>query len=314
MPRLVVRHDQPIAEAIDGKRSDLDVVAAGSNAEAIEALADADLFVTNPTSWEDDILKGLESGNWVQATSAGYAAFPIEEFESRGIAFTNAGGNYGPPVADHAMALLLGLARKIHVSSLDQHRREWNREIGTDLLDLEGQTLTVAGMGDIGEEVARRGQAFGMAVQGTKQTPKTYDGVVASDRIYRSDALPELLPETDVLVLAVPLTEETHHLVDADAFGALPDSALLINVARGPVVDETALIEALESDAIAGAGLDVFETEPLPEESPLWGFENAILTPHVGGRSNSFVARFVDLFLANYDRWQGGDDLKNRIV
>lgn len=314
MPRLVVRHDRPIADGIDGTRDDLEVIAAYSTEDALEALPDADLFVVNPTSWDDAFVDALDSVEWIQATSAGYSAFPLSEFEEREIAFTNAGGNYGPPVGDHAMALLLGLAREIHTSTLCQRRGEWNRELGTDLLDLEGMTLTVAGLGDIGDAIARRAQAFDMHVQGTKRDPATYEGVLPGEAVYPSDSLSELLPETDALALAVPLTEETHQLIDADALSALPDNALLVNVARGPVVDEAALIDALANDDLAGAGLDVFEEEPLPEDSPLWDRDDVIVTPHVGGRSQSFIPRFVDLFLSNYDRLEAGESLQNRIV
>lgn len=314
MVRVVVRHHQEIAPSIEGQREGLEAIGTYSTEAAIDALPGADVFVVNTTCWDDALVEAFDSLEWLQATSAGYSAFPLDELEARNITLTNAAGNYGPPVGDHAMALLLGLARKLPACSDQQRRGKWDRSLGSELLDLEGRTLTVVGLGDIGDAIAKRAEAFDMEVRGTKRDPSSYDGVLSFEQVYASDALPELLSETDVLVLAVPLTDETHHLIDADALSTVPDSALLINIARGAVVDEAALVDALDAGELAGAGLDVFEAEPLPEESPLWDRDDVILTPHLAGLSTSFVPRFVDLFLENYDRWQAGDPLKNRIL
>lgn len=314
MPTVVVRHDLPIAAALEGRRPELAVVAAGSTDEALAALPEADAFVVNPTNWEDAYLEALEPGTWVQATSTGYAAFPVEAFAARDVTFTTAHGNYGPPVADHAFALTLALARGVPACLASQRDREWNRAVGDSLIDLDGLALTVVGLGDVGEEIARRGTAFGMTVRGTKRDPAAYDGRLPAEQVYPSDAFDALVPDTDVLVLAVPLTDATRGLVDGSVLAALPGSALLVNVARGPVVDEEALLAALEAGEIAGAGLDTFETEPLPESSPLWDREDVLITPHVGGRSGEFVDRFVTLFLDNYDRRGAETALRNRIV
>jgi len=312
--RVVVRHDRPIARALEGAREELTVVAAESTDDAVERLPAADALVVNPTLWDDRFLEGLSAGDWVQATSAGYAAFPTEAFDDRGIAFSNAAGNYGPPVADHAFALALGLARGTGRCRDAQRERTWDRGVGDALIDLEGRTLTVVGLGDIGEAIARRGRGFGMELYGTKRRPEAYEGVVADDRVLPPDGLADVLPETDVLALAVPLTGESRGLIDAAALSALPETALVVNVARGAVIDEAALVEALEAGEIAGAGLDVFESEPLPETSPLWDRDDVLLTPHVGGRSEAFVRRFVDLFLENYDRRRADEPVRNRIV
>jgi len=314
MPTVVVRHDQPIAAALEGERPGLEVVGTDGPEAALAALPDADVFVVNPSSWEDAYADALPDGAWLQATSAGYAAFPLDRFDATGVTLTNAAGNYGPPVADHAFALALGLARGLPAFVDSQRAGEWNRGKGDDLIDLHGRTLTVVGLGDLGESVARRGQGFGMTVRGTKRRPDDYDGVLPADAVHPADALPELLPGTQLLVVTVPLTDATRGLIDADALAALPDDALLVNVARGPVVDTGALLDALDAGDLAGAGLDVFDEEPLPADSPLWDREDVLLTPHVAGRSVSFVPRFVDLFLDNYDRRQADEELRNRIV
>ena len=314
MSTTVVRHDLPVAESLAGTRPDVEVLKANTTEEVLEHLPAADSLVVNPSSWDDRFLHGLAGGDWVQATSTGYAAFPIDEFDERGVTFTNATGNYGTPVADHAFALMLALARSISGYVRSQKDREWDRTTGSDLIDLEGRRLTVVGMGDIGESVAKRGQAFGMTVYGTKRNPSTYDGCLPSDRVLPADELRTVIDGTEVLVLTVPLTEATHHLIGAETFDLLPETALVINVARGPVVDQAALIDALRADEIAGAGVDVFDPEPLPESSPLWDFENAIVTPHVGGRTDRFVDRFVGLYVENYGRRQTGKPMKNVIV
>lgn len=314
MPTVVVHHDQPIAEVLSGRRSDLAVIRADTKEEVLVNLPDATMFVTNPASWDDDFLEGLTADDWVQATSTGYAAFPTEAFEDRGIKFTNAAGNYSVPVADHVFALSLGLARGVPKFVRTQQVHQWDRETGSTIIDMEDRTLTIVGLGDIGEAVAQRGLGFDMTVQGVKRDPSAYEGCLKAENVYGSDELQSLLPATDVLVVIVPLTEETHHLINRDVLQQLPDKAILINVARGPVVDERALIEALRSEEIWGAGLDVFEEEPLPSDSPLWEMDNVIITPHVAGRSKAFVDRFVALFLENYDSFMRNQPLINRIV
>lgn len=312
--RVVVRHDQPIAAALEGTRPDLTVVGTDAVAATKAALGDADAFVINPANWTDAYLDALGPGTWVQATSTGYAAFPLDAFAEREVVFTTARGNYGPPVADHAMALLLALARNLPGCLARQRVHEWDRGLGDDLLDLAGRRLTVVGLGDVGDAIAQRARGFDMTVAGTKRDPDGYEGVLPADRVHPPGALSDLVPRTDVLVLAVPLTDATRGLVDADLLAALPERALLINLARGPVVDEGALVAALDNDEIAGAGLDVFVEEPLPPDAPLWDRPDVLVTPHIAGRSRAFVDRFVELFLENYDRRRSGDPLRNRVV
>jgi D-2-hydroxyacid dehydrogenase (NADP+) len=314
MTTVLVYHDLPIAERIADRRADLTVRAADTAEEVLAALPDAGVFVTKPSSWEDRFTDGLERGDWVQATSSGYAAFPVETFRERGITFTNATGNYDAAVSEHVFALVFALSRGLPTFIDGQREHDWRREHGATLSDSTGKTMTVVGLGSIGKTVAERALAFGMDVYGTKRHPDDYDGSLADERVIASDEWRSVLPETDLLVLTVPLTPETRGMVDSAAFDALPDSAVLVNVARGPVVEEKALVDALEAGGIGGAGLDVFETEPLPPGSPLWAVENVVVTPHVGGRSAAFVERFSDLFIDNFDRRQAGESLRNVIV
>ena len=316
MPTLVIDHDLPLADALEDRCEDLAVVSTTGPGETTAALADAGMLVCNPTRWDDRFLESLSSGDWVQATSAGYAAFPVDAFRERGIGFSNATGVHDPVVAEHAFALAFAFSRLIPTFVSKQAERTWGPRdaVTADLTDWTGDTLTVYGLGSIGETIAERGSAFGMDVYGVKRDPEDYDGSLPAERVLAAEAFQNVLPETDLLVAIVPLTEVTRGSIDADVFRALPDSAVLVNVSRGPVVDEAALVEALRAGEIAGAGLDVFETEPLPEDSPLWEREDVIVTPHVGGRSDTFPTRFADLFAENYERWRAGDPLRNGIV
>lgn len=311
---VLVHHDLPIAEAIRASRPDLDVANADGPGDAVARLRTADALVTNTLHWDDALLDALDPGDWVQTTSAGYAAFPVEAFDERGVAFSTAAGVTAATVAEHAFALALSFTRRLPVYTARQCDHEWDRSDSTALSDWTGSMLTVVGLGNIGEGVARRGLAFAMVVNGVKREPDDYDGCLDRDRVVGSGALSSILPETDLLVLAVPLTDETRGLVDGAVLEALSDTAVLVNVSRGPVVDQDALVDALEDGRIGGAGLDVFETEPLPADSPLWGHEDVVLTPHVAGRSEHFVPRFVDLFLGNLDRRTTGEPLRNQLA
>lgn len=316
MPVVIVNHDLPIAAALEGRCDDLTVRSTTGYEETISALEEAEFLICNPGRWDDRLLEALAPGDWVQATSAGYAAFPVEEFRDRDVTFTNAAGIHDPVVAEHVFALALAFSRMIPDFVSKQGERTWGprTEVSTQLTDWKDRTLTVYGLGNIGEEIAERGLTFEMDVYGVKRNPNDYEGCLASDRVLSGDEFHEVLLETDLLVVIVPLTDETRQSIDEDVFRALPDSAILINVARGPVVDETALIDALRTDKLAGAGLDVFETEPLPKDSPLWARDDVIVTPHVGGRSDTFPDRLADLFIENFERWQENETLRNQIV
>jgi D-2-hydroxyacid dehydrogenase (NADP+) len=314
MSTAVIYHDTPIASTVREATDGLTVVAAESDADVRDRLADADIFVTNPRNWTDDFLESLSAGTWIQSTSIGYDAFPVEELADRGVTFTNAETLHDTAVSEHAFALAFALSRRLGPLFDNQRRRDWNRRVGDEMWLWEGRRMTVFGLGNIGESVARRARAFGFEVYGVKRTPSIYSGVLPPDRVVATERFHDLLPETELLVLTVPLTDETRRVIDASVFEALPDSAAVVNVARGSVVDQDALLAALEAGEIRGAGLDVFEDEPLPEDSPLWGRDDTVVTPHVGGRSDDFSVRFTRLFADNYRRWRAGESLANRIV
>ncbi|WP_248909919.1 D-2-hydroxyacid dehydrogenase [Halocatena marina] len=313
MPTAVIYHDTPIASTVHDSANDLTVVAAESESAVRNHLDDADILITNPSGWSDGFVEYLSIGNWVQATSIGYDKFPVDELTDRGVAFTNAATLHDSVMSEHTFALMFALSRKLGVTFDQQRQREWDRTVGADTWHWEGKQMTVFGLGNIGESVARRAQAFGFEVFGVKQTPSIYSGTLTSDHVVSTECISDLLPDTDILILTVPLTDETHHAIDAEVFTALPDSAVVINVARGSVVDQDALVTALADGKISGAGLDVFEDEPLAPDSKLWDREDTVVTPHIGGRSQDFPTRFARLFFDNYDRWLSKKPLANRI-
>lgn len=314
MDRVVVYHDQPIARSLRAERQDLEVVATEDVEETRQALRGATILVTNPSGWSGTYLDSLDAGDWVQATSVGYAAFPVDTFEDFGIGFSNAATLYDSTVSEHAFALAFALSRSIPHFIVQADERRWDRGAASDSWDWKGKRLLVFGLGNIGEATARRGQAFGLDVFGVKRAPSTYTGCLSENSVYSPSDVQDLLPETDLLIVTVPLTEKTHHAIDRLVFSELPNSAVLVNVARGPVVDEEALLEALREGQIRAAGLDVFESEPLANDSPLWDRDDVVITPHVAGRSAEFSGRFTGLFVENYRRWKNGDALVNRVV
>jgi glyoxylate/hydroxypyruvate reductase A len=277
-----------------------------------ELLGRADiLFDFDPTHRED--LPNLAPNvRWVQASSAGIGQLVRRMgYDTRmpNTVFTTASGIHGRPLAEFcAMAMLMfakGLRRMID----DQQRGHWERYAGSEL---GGRTLGIVGVGSIGAEVARLGQALGMRVIGTKRTTAGADlAALHLDEMHGPAGLSEVLRQADYLVIATPHTDETERLIGAAELALLPAGAVLINIGRGAVVDEAALVEALRSGQLGGAALDVFEHEPLPPESPFWQMPNVLVSPHSGSTSDRENERLTDLFCENLRRFLAGEPLLN---
>jgi phosphoglycerate dehydrogenase-like enzyme len=264
---------------------------------------------------------------WVQLHSAGADHLrPLPIWHSD-IAITTASGVHGPNIAQYIMAQLLAWANHIPRWVTQQQAGEWpqNRWKQFVSTELRGQTVGILGYGSIGREVARLAKAFGMTVLVTKRNlrhlhdtgyivPGTGDPAgELPDRLYPGEATRSMLAECDYAVLTLPLTDDTHHLLDEAMLKAMKPTAYVVNVGRGSLIDEKALIKALQKGWIAGAGLDVFETEPLPSSSPLWQMENVILTPHVSGFTPAYDERATDIFVANLHRYLAGEPLLNKV-
>ncbi|MCB2224617.1 MAG: D-2-hydroxyacid dehydrogenase [Actinobacteria bacterium] len=268
------------------------------------ALEDAEILVTYP--WREEFLvPGLR---WVQSVSAGTEQFPLDRFREAGVVLTSARGVHGPQVAEHAIALLLAMTRGIGTAALARRERRWE---WPHVTEIGGKTLGVVGLGAIGEAVAERAAALGMRVIGTRRDPAGYDG--AADEVVPAARMLDVFAAADAVVLVLPGGEETRGMIGAahlDALGA----GWLVNVGRGTVVDEDALVAALRDGPLLGAGLDVFATEPLPAGSPLWDLPNVVMTPHVAGASPRYGERLADVFRRNLEAYRGAGEWVNRVA
>jgi phosphoglycerate dehydrogenase-like enzyme len=243
---------------------------------------------------------------WIHTISAGvdHVLFPF--LVDSDIVLTNASGAYDVPVAEMVLTYMLLVIKQIPEYFNQQAAHCWNR---LRPKELRGLTVGIVGLGSIGREVARLTRTFGMRVVATRRHPERSAEV--ADLILPAERLDELLGQADFVVLAVPSTPETYHLIDAQALAQMKPDAWLINVARGMVVDETALLKALQGGCIGGACLDVFEKEPLPDDSLLWDLPNVIMTPHNSGVSIHLEKRAAELFLENLRCYMAGEPLLN---
>jgi len=260
-------------------------------ADFARALADADVVVAQGLS--DAELARAQRLRWLSSVAAGLEEIVTPALFARGVAVTNASGVHGPNIAEHVLAMMLMFTR--------------------GLPRLYRAQLLIVGLGRIGEAIAARARPFGVRIVALKRDRATrHDAAVAVDELLSMDALDGALGRADHVCLTVPLTPETRHLMNAARLARLGTGAYVYNVSRGAVIDEAALVEALRAGRLAGAGLDVFEEEPLPASSPLWDLENVILTPHVSGATPLYYHRTAALFADNLDRFLAGQPLANR--
>ncbi len=257
--------------------------------------------------------QGAPNLRWLHTFNAGVDNPVFRRFLDRGVVLSTSSGSTARPIAQSVIGGMLLLARPFLRWADAQRRRAWEPVPATEApADLEGQRMTVVGLGAIGTEVARLAQAIGLRVTGVRRTPRRPGDPV--ERIEPPTRLADLARETDWLVLACPLTEETRGLVSAEVLRALPAGARLLNVARGEVVDEAALIAALREGHLAGAYLDVFAQEPLPADSPLWDLPNVIISPHNSAVAAGNERRATEgYFLPNLERMRRGEPLVNEV-
>jgi len=244
---------------------------------------------------------------WIQVTSAGVDRYLTEEFKQSQVILTNASGVHATPIGEFVVSLMLMFAKNSPLFFDAKQKKQWLRSPGTVL---RGKTVGVVGLGSIGQEVARLCKAFRMRVIATRRSPKRRHARNV-DLLLPPNGLPRLLEESDYVAICLPLTKETRKLIGAAEFKMMKPSAYIINIGRGPVIDEEALIRALEEKQIAGAGLDVFTVEPLPNDSKLWDLPNAIISPHVSGGREDYEVGAIDIFCRNLKRYLGGERMIN---
>ncbi len=246
---------------------------------------------------------------WLHSTGAGVDRLLFPEILGQEILVTTSSGIHHWLV-EHVLAVVLALSRRLHLAVRNQIQHRWERSPRTMGDEIAGQTLGILGLGSIGTELASKAHALGMRVIGTKRTPTP---IPAVERVLPPDGLADVLREADAVVVALPLTAATRGLIGEPELRTMKPTAVLINIGRGPIVQERVLIQALQERWIAGAALDVFEQEPLPAESPLYDLENVIITPHVSGASPHYMDRAVPVFCENLAAYLQGRPLRNMV-
>ena len=302
-----------MAEAIRTRWPEMRVLHLPNYDRLPEELPDTDIFVGYSLRAEQ--LKEGKKLKWIHSTAAGVAQLMYPELRDSGILVTNPSGIFSVPMAEHTMGLLLALARNFPDSVRQQDGKRWSQQELWDkpqhLTELNGQVLLIVGYGSIGREVAKRAKAFDMRVWGVTRSGEGDRTHV--EKIFPAAKLQEALPEADYVLIAAPETTETKHLIGVSQIEKMKRGAKLINVGRGSLLDERALMRALESGALGGAALDVAETEPLPAESPLWNAPNLMITPHTSGVSDRLWDRQAAILLELLERWFDGRELFNRV-
>lgn len=291
---------------IEAAAPDWEVVDAGQEGIA-ELLCTADIYCGHakvPVPWDEVVAQGKLQ--WIQSSAAGMDHCLVPPVIASDILVTSASGVLANQVADHTMALLAGSLRRLPVFFEAMEKREFIRR---PTRDLHGATIGIVGLGGNGRRLAEVLSVFNTTILATDWFPVNKPPYVAE--LMPADALDDMLPRCDAVILAVPLNEVTRGMFDAGRIARMKEGSVLVNMARGPIVVEDALVDALESGHLWGAGLDVTETEPLPEDSRLWTAPNLILTPHVGGQCKTRIEDMTNFFCENLRRYREGEPLKN---
>lgn len=277
-----------------------------------EHLAAADILFDFDYTHREDLPDLAPNVRWIQATSAGIGQFVRRSGYATRLPdtiFTTASGVHAQPLAEFCILAMLMFSRNLWEIQAQQARQHWERLAGTDLA---GRTLAIVGLGKIGQDVARFARAMGMTVLGNKRHPEQHNPTdLHADELYGPDALDEMLSRAEYLVLCTPHTPETEGMIGREQLAQLPRGAVVINIARGAVIDEEALIWMLRDGHLGGAALDVFAEEPLPADSPLWTMPNVLVSPHSASTSDRENSRLTDLFCDNLHRFLRGAELRN---
>ena len=285
-----------------------DVVTPKDESELAKA-ADAECAIgTNNGARVRKLLDAAPKLRWYHSVGAGVEDLVgVTELRERGITLTNNSGSYDIQIAEHALAFILAGAKRLHLYRDQQARHEW-KEHQQD--ELRGATLVVYGLGSIGAEIGRLGSALGMRVIGVRRRVEPVPGI---ERIVPPERLAEVAAEADYLAIAAPLTPATRGAVSREVIGRMKQTAWIVNIARGAIVDEDALVDALRDGRLGGAGLDTLTVEPLPPDHPLWTLQNVIITPHSSNSSPRVRERTLALFVENLRRFKASEPLLNRV-
>jgi D-2-hydroxyacid dehydrogenase (NADP+) len=301
-----------MAEAIRKRWPEMRLVHLPNYDHLPEELPDTDIFVGY--SLRAGQLKNAKKLKWIHSTATGVAQLMYPQLRDSGIMVTSPSGIFSVPMAEHTMGLLLALARNFPDAVRGQDRARWAQQEIWDkqhLTEVNGQVLLIVGYGSIGREVAKRAKAFDMRVWGITRSGAGERAYV--EKIFAAAQLHEALEAADYVLICAPETAETKHLIGAAEISQMKRGARVINVGRGSLLDEAALVQALGSGALGGAALDVAQTEPLPAESPLWKAPNLFITPHTSGVSDRLWDRQTTILIELLERWFDGRELFNRV-
>ena len=304
--------DEKYPRLLAERFSQIEVIAARDKDESLRQLPEAEILYT--WSLPEKHFPLARRLKWIHTPSAGVDDALYPALVESSIRMTCSRGISSAALADHALGMILAFSRGLAVA-IRQQEKGWIRERffeGDPLpAELDGRVLGILGFGSIGREVALRGRSFGMRVHALKRN-RTGEEPLA-ERLFGPQEMEEFLASADFLVLALPLTRATADILDERAFAAMKSGAILVNIARGRLVREPALLHALESGRLAGAALDVFREEPLPEASPLYRLPNVVLTPHIGGLHPHYLDRATSLFIVNLGRYLEGEPLLHEV-
>ena len=280
-----------------------------NSSRLLRELKDADAFVAWTITHAE--LAAAPRLKWFQSIGTGVDGVPLEEFSQRGIRLTNNSGVCAPNIAEHVLSMMLAFARQLPRLIRGQLLHEWRDDsTRAHVFELNGQAALFVGLGDIGLACAERAHAIGMRVLGVRRhSDRPHPAAI--DEVGTVDQLGEMLPQADHVVICLPLTARTDRLFDDTMIKQMRPSSYLYNIGRGAIIDSTALIEALRSGRIAGAGLDVTDPEPLPPESPLWGMDNVLVTCHTSGGTPRHWERAAAILMTNVSRFDAGQQLIN---
>ena len=272
--------------------------------EAMSHLPEAEILLSFGDT-DAQMLEQCKNLKWLYTFSAGVDRLPFDALKKKNILVSNASGIHARPMSEYVMSMILHFHHGIQACTRAQAEHKW---AAPDFVKphLSEQTLCVVGAGSIGQALGKLAKFFGMQVIGVKRTAQPLEYF---DEVVATDGLNEALKKADYVAVITPLTEETYHLIDKEQFAAMKDSAVIVNISRGDTINEVAMIEALEKKQIAGAGLDVFHTEPLPKDSPLWDRENVVVTPHFSGHLPDYTTDALRLFIDNLRAYRAGSPL-----
>lgn len=301
----VLEKQRPTVEGIIQQELGMPVSFA-SSPDDVEDGALSDVVIAPTVPWLADVLHKLPALRWVHFLSAGVEKIWAMDFDWSELMLTKSSGVHAAPMSEYALGAMLYFAKQFYRFTEQSQNKVWQREWLSELADRQ---LVVVGMGSVGTAVAERARAFGMNVSGVARTPRTEGPHV----IGGLDALPDMVRDADYVVVSLPLTPSTAGLLGEEFFKNLKPGAILVDMSRGGVVSAKALVQALDDGTVAGAALDVFEQEPLPQDSPLWNRSRILITPHVAGTTPHYIERALQIFVQNASAYRVGQRLATKV-